>query len=119
MATPQQAQALARLQRYARLLDHSIRIPVIGYKIGINPILGLVPGIGDLAGLALSSYVLLEAMRVGVPSAVLRRMAFNVALETAVGTVPILGDIFDMTFKANMRNIRLLERAWQAAPASA
>ena len=106
-----------RLARTARLLDSSIRLPG-GYRIGWDGIIGLIPGFGDLAGLALSGWVLFGAARLGVPRQVLARMGLNIALEALVGTVPVLGDLFDFAFKANERNVRLAQR-WLEDPARA
>ena len=98
------------LAAFARLLDSSIRLPG-GFRIGWDGIIGLVPGIGDVAGLGLSGYLVWRASRLGLPRATLARMIGNVALETAIGAVPILGDAFDFAFKANNRNVRLMRRA--------
>jgi len=108
----------ARLRSLARLLDNSIPVPGTGRRIGLDPLLGLLPGVGDLAGAALSGYILLEAARMGAPRATLLRMASNVALESVVGAVPLLGDLFDAGWKANARNVRLLDRHL-AAPGDA
>lgn len=99
---------LKRLDRLGHLLDDSIRIPLIGYRIGWDAIIGLIPGFGDVAGLLLSAYVVLEAARFQVPKATLARMVANVGIEALVGLVPVLGDVFDATFKANLRNLDLL-----------
>ena len=106
-----------RLARTARLLDSSIRLPG-GYRIGWDGIIGLIPGVGDLAGLALSGWILFGAARLGVPRRVLARMGANVGLEALVGTVPVLGDLFDFAFKANERNVRLAQ-AWLEDPVRA
>lgn len=99
--------ALARVRRLAHLLDDSIRIPGVG-RIGVDPLLGLVPGVGDAAGSVLSLYILVEAARLGASRAVLLRMAVNIGVETLLGAVPALGDLFDAGWKANARNVRLL-----------
>ncbi len=109
--------AARRLARTARLLDSSIRLPG-GYRIGWDGLIGLIPGFGDLVGLALSGWILFGAARLGVSRATLARMGLNVGLEALVGTVPVLGDLFDFAFKANERNVRLAER-WLADPARA
>jgi hypothetical protein len=102
------AAAEKRLRRIAWLLDSSIRLPG-GYRIGVDGLVGLVPGIGDAAGALFSSYLVVEAARLGASKALLLRMSFNVLLETLVGTIPFAGDLFDFVYKANMRNLRLLE----------
>ena len=98
-----------RLARLAWLLDNSIPLPGIKFRIGLDAILGLVPGLGDVLGVLLSSYIVREAARAGAPASVLARMAFNVAVEGIVGLVPFLGDIFDAAWKANQRNVALFE----------
>ncbi|HSK18492.1 MAG TPA: DUF4112 domain-containing protein [Longimicrobiales bacterium] len=103
-------------QRVAWLLDDVIRIPGTNLRFGIDPLLGLLPGGGDLAGGVLSGYIILAAARAGAPSSVLVRMGLNVVVDAVVGTVPLLGDLFDAGYKANRRNAALLQR-YVAAPA--
>jgi hypothetical protein len=98
-----------RLGRIAWLLDSSIPVPGMRFRIGIDAIIGLIPGVGDLLGALLSSYIVREAARVGAPPSVLIRMAWNVAIEGVVGMIPLLGDVFDAAWKANQRNFALLE----------
>ena len=98
-----------RLARLAWLLDNSIPLPGTPYRIGLDAIIGLVPGLGDVIGVLLSSYIVREAARLGAPPSVLTRMAFNVAVEGLVGLVPFLGDVFDAAWKANARNLALLD----------
>ncbi|MDX1950768.1 MAG: DUF4112 domain-containing protein, partial [Verrucomicrobiota bacterium] len=81
-------------------------------RIGIDPIIGLVPGVGDFISTALSTWLIFEAARLGLPKFVLFRMSCNVALEFLAGAFPILGDIFDAIWKANVRNMRLVEEAY-------
>ena len=100
---------MARPRRVGWLLDNAIPIPGTRYHLGIDQIIGLVPGIGDLIGGALSLYIIVEAWRLGVPRGLLARMGWNVAIDTLVGEVPILGDLFDIGFKANLRNLALLD----------
>lgn len=97
------------VRRLAWLLDDLIRIPGTQIRIGLDPLLGLVPGGGDLAGGALSAWIIVAAARAGVPPAVLVRMGLNVILDALTGTVPLLGDFFDAGWKANRRNVALLE----------
>jgi hypothetical protein len=104
-----------RLKQLAWLLDSSIPIPGTRLTIGIEALIGLFPFIGDLIGVLLSSYILGEAARLGAPKSVLARMSGNVALEGLVGIIPFAGDVFDAAFKANQRNVRLLE-AWLEDP---
>src|SRR5688500_3478190 len=98
-----------RLARLAWLLDNSIPVPGTPYRIGLDAIIGLVPGLGDVIGVLLSSYIVREAARLGLPSCVLTRMAFNVAVEGLVGLVPFAGDVFDAAWKANVRNLALMD----------
>ncbi len=100
---------MQRLRRFGRLMDSAIGIPGTKFRIGLDPIIGLLPGGGDTAGLIFSSYIVLEAARMGASKSALSTMAFNILLETVVGTVPVVGDIFDVTWKSNIRNIELLE----------
>jgi Domain of unknown function (DUF4112) len=103
-----QAAVRARLKRLAWLLDSAIPLPG-GYRIGLDGLIGLVPGLGDVVATLLSSYIVVEAARLHVPASVLLRMGLNVALELIIGAVPVAGDLFDFAFKANERNVRLLE----------
>lgn len=98
-----------RVARLAWLLDNSIPVPGTRFRIGLDAIVGLLPGLGDLIGVLLSSYIVREAARIGTPPSVLTRMAFNVAVEGVVGLIPFLGDIFDAAWKANQRNLALLD----------
>ena len=86
---------LQRLRALSHLLDDSLRVPGTRFRFGLDAVIGLVPGIGDVSGAALSAYVLVQAGRLGAPKATLLRMAGNVALEAIVGTVPFVGDLFD------------------------
>ena len=113
--TPAEREARERLRFIAWLLDSSIPIPGTRLTIGVDALIGLIPFLGDLIGVLASSYILSEAHRLGVGRSVLLRMAFNVAVEGVVGIVPFLGDVFDAAWKANVRNVRLLE-AWTARP---
>jgi hypothetical protein len=105
------ADPLARARTLARLLDTAITIPGTGIRFGADAVLGLVPGLGDVAGALLAGYLVLLAERLGAPRSVILRMLGNVALDTLGGTVPVAGDVFDVAFKSNVRNVALLERA--------
>jgi hypothetical protein len=94
----------------ARLLDNAIPIPGTSWKIGLDPIVGLIPGIGDLISAVLSGYIILEAARAQVPTLTLAKMLGNVGVDTLFGAIPALGDVFDATWKSNARNAALLER---------
>ena len=101
---------IKRVQVLAKLLDNSITIPGTGWKIGFDPIIGLIPGIGDLIGAVLSGYIILEAARSEVPAFTLARMLVNVGIDTLLGAVPAVGDVFDAAWKSNVMNAALLER---------
>ena len=101
---------LARLRRLAWWLDEGIRVPGTGIRFGLDPILGLVPGLGDVAGALLGGAILMEAYRRRMPGSTLLRMAANVILDTTAGAVPLIGDLFDFVWKSNRRNLDLLER---------
>jgi Domain of unknown function (DUF4112) len=107
-----------RLARLAWLLDSSIPIPGTRFSIGLEALIGLFPVVGDLVGVFLSSYIVREAAALGVSRSILARMAFNVALEGLVGMIPFAGDVFDAAYKANQRNVRLLN-AWLERPREA
>jgi len=106
---PKQRQALARVRSLVRLLDDAIEIPGTKYRIGLDPLLGLFPALGDYLGAILSGYVIWQAARLGVSRETLTKMGANVLLELLVGTAPGLGDAFDVVWKANARNLDLLE----------
>jgi len=107
--TADERRRVERLKRFAYLMDSAIRVPGTQYRVGLDPILGLVPGIGDAAAMGLSSYILLEARGMALPKSALTRMAVNIGVDTVVGSVPLLGDLFDAGFKANERNLIRLE----------
>jgi hypothetical protein len=102
---------LKQVNGLAWLLDNSIELPIIRYRIGLDALIGVIPGFGDLAGLLLSSYIVTQAVRLGVPRVTLLHMLGNMAVEAVVGMVPLVGDVFDATFKANARNVKLLNQA--------
>ena len=102
---------LARLRRIrglARLMDTALRVPGTRISLGADSVLGLIPGIGDFAAAAISLVIVNEARRLGVPNDKLVRMLVNVGFDTVVGSVPLLGDVFDVYFKSNRRNLQLV-----------
>lgn len=103
------AERTKRLRALAWLMDNSIPLPG-GFRIGLDAIIGLVPGIGDAIGAVISAYIINEARDMGAPRSVLFRMMSNVMMETVIGAVPFAGDVFDAAYKANMRNLALLAR---------
>ncbi|HJR67346.1 MAG TPA: DUF4112 domain-containing protein [Gemmatimonadaceae bacterium] len=101
----------------ARVLDEAIRIPGTNIRIGLDALLGLLPGGGDVAGGLFSGLIILQAARSGAPAPVLGRMLANVAIDVVLGAIPIIGDVFDVAWRANTRNVRLLE-SWRERPAT-
>lgn len=101
------------LRTISWLFDELIRIPGTNIRLGADAILGLLPGGGDLVGGAVSSYAILVAARLGAPPAVIARMAMNIGIDALIGVVPLLGDLFDVAWKANRKNADLLERYMQ------
>ena len=99
--------AVRRMRFVANLLDDSIRVPGTEFRIGIDPILGILPGAGDAVAAAMSVYIVLESARLGVPFLTLLRMMANVTLDFAIGSVPVIGTLFDATWKANQTNVEL------------
>ncbi len=110
-------QLIRRVAALVRVWDEAVRIPGLGWRIGLDAIVGLVPGAGDLAGAIVSSYVVVIAARLGVGGPTLGRMVGNIAIDAVVGAVPVVGDLFDVGWKANRKNYDLLER-WRARPRS-
>lgn len=100
---------IRRSRALARVLDSAVGIPGTPLRVGLDAILGLIPGAGDMIAGALSGYIVLTAVRHGAPGPVIARMLGNVILDTAIGAIPILGDLFDVAYKANMKNVALLE----------
>jgi hypothetical protein len=107
---PQELQWIARL---TDLMDSSFRIPVLNIRFGLDPIIGLIPGIGEAITFGISALMLLGMARNGASGGLLLRMLGNVALDALVGTVPVAGDLFDFVSKANRRNLRLMLEHYQ------
>jgi hypothetical protein len=106
--SPQDEARLKRVRLLSRLLDEQFRIPGTTYRVGLDGLLGLLPGIGDAAGALLSTYIVYEAIRLGVPKTLLLRMVANIGIDTVGGAIPVVGDIFDVAWKANKKNAALL-----------
>ena len=104
----ERARSLLRLEALSRLMDGAVVLPGTGVRVGLDALLGLVPGIGDLAGAVISGYLVLEARKLGAPNALVSRMIGNIIIDTVVGAVPVVGDLFDVAFRANMKNMALL-----------
>lgn len=101
---------LERLDRLAYWLDDWFRVPGTGFRVGLDGLVGLVPGVGDVVTSALTAYIVYQAWRLGIPKSMLARMLANLGIDTLVGIVPIAGDLFDLSFRANRRNVHLLRR---------
>jgi Domain of unknown function (DUF4112) len=113
------APRLKRMRQLSRVLDSAFLIPGTKQRVGLDPILGLIPGGGDTVSAALSSYIIVEAALMGLPRSALMRMVLNLAIDTIAGSVPILGDIFDLASKANLRNMQIVENHIKTPNASA
>ncbi|WP_276255308.1 DUF4112 domain-containing protein [Halomontanus rarus] len=100
--------AIERIHTVARLLDNGLRVPGTNFRFGLDPIVGILPGAGDVAATAVSLYIVLEAARMDVSRSTLLRMLANVTVDTVVGSVPVLGTIFDAFWKANKWNVELV-----------
>jgi hypothetical protein len=111
MATddPDDQAALAHLRGLGRILDSAVTIPGTGIRVGLDPLIGLIPGVGDWAGAFFSAYIVVRSVALGVSAATGLRMLGNLGVDLLAGTVPVLGDIFDLGFRANQRNLALLE----------
>ena len=116
MATPEIPASVGRVRALARLLDTAVKVPGTNIRFGADSLIGLVPGVGDVASAVLSGYIVLVASRLGVPAPVVARMIMNIGLDTVVGAVPVLGDLFDVAWKSNRRNMSLLEEHLGATP---
>ena len=108
-ADESKAIVLRRLRQLSDLLDNAVAIPGTNYRVGIDPLLGLLPGGGDTLGAILSAYIVLQAAQLGAPRPTLVRMVWNILLDSLVGTIPLLGDFVDVAWKANSKNMALLE----------
>ena len=107
-AGPSRADSVARLEALAHLLDSAFLIPGTNHRVGIDALLGLIPGIGDLVSTALASYIVWEARQLGLPRWKIARMIGNLAVDTTIGAIPFAGDLFDVAFRANRRNMKIL-----------
>jgi len=107
---PPQPSSLDALRRWAVLLDSIFRVPGTNIRFGFDALIGLVPGLGDLVAPVFTVAVLLTGLRMRVPAIVQARMVLNAAIDMLVGLVPLLGDLADIAWKADLRNVALLER---------
>lgn len=117
-ASPSKGDAIRRMEMMAKLLDNAFVIPGTNQRVGIDAIIGLVPGLGDIATTLLSSYVIWEARNLGVSRVAIGRMLTNLAIHASIGAVPILGDVFDAFFRVNQRNMRIVRAQLEKLPTS-
>ena len=106
---------LERLRVITRLWDQAIGIPGTNWRIGLDPLFGLVPGLGDIAGALVAMFALRVARHLGAPAELQLHMLINIALDAVIGTVPVIGDLFDFVYKAQTRNLALID-GWLGAP---
>lgn len=99
-----------RVEALEQVLERSFRIPGVNYPVGLDAIVGLVPVVGDLITAAMGAYIVWEGKNLGMPKWKLWRMAGNVAVDTAIGAVPLVGDAFDLVFRSNTRNLRIIRK---------
>lgn len=104
------AAAEQRIGRVTRVLDELVSVPGTPIKVGLDPIIGLIPVAGDAIAALVGAWVILEASRFGIPRVVLGRMAFNLVVDLGIGAIPLLGDVYDMFFRSNSRNLDLFRR---------
>ncbi len=107
---PSDSPELRRLKAIANVMDSLVEVPVLRWRIGVDGLLGLVPGLGDVFGLGVSGYFIYVAAKMQVSGVVLTRMVLNVVLDAVVGAIPFVGDLFDFVFKANRKNLEILEK---------
>ncbi|MDX6807291.1 DUF4112 domain-containing protein [Terrihabitans rhizophilus] len=110
------AERLARINRLSRIMDSAFAIPGTRIRLGADTLIGLAPGVGDLVTQAVSAYIIYEAHRLGIPKHKLLRMGGNLLVDTVIGAVPLLGDIGDMFFRANNRNMRIIREHLETLP---
>lgn len=109
MTQTKHADPLKTIRSLSYWLDNAIPIPGTGYRVGLDPILGLIPGGGDIIGAILAAYLVFKGVQLRLPAASLGRMVWNIVLEMVVGLIPVVGDLFDFAWKANAKNLELLE----------
>jgi hypothetical protein len=113
-----ESRKLEHLRALARVLDNAVRIPGTEYRFGLDALIGLVPGIGDAISAIFSTFIIFQAARLGASRPTLMRMMVNVGIDTLVGEVPLLGDLFDVAWKSNLKNLDLLEKHLQQPTAA-
>jgi hypothetical protein len=114
----ERVKVLERISRIARLMDTAWRIPLTRIRFGLDTVLGLIPGAGDAINLGISVYALVLARKLGAPKSLMLRMAVNSGIDFGLGSIPVVGDIFDLFFKSNTRNLKLLSDYLERLPSS-
>lgn len=104
---------LKHLETLAKLMDAQFRIPGTDFRFGLDGLIGLIPGAGDLSTFAVSGYMVLILARNGASGYVLARMVLNILIDAVIGSIPLIGDLFDIAFKANMRNLKLMQEHYR------
>jgi hypothetical protein len=110
---PPPTRSLKHLDAIAKLMDGQFRVPGTNFRFGLDSLIGLIPGVGDLSTFAVSGYMLTIMVKNGASGFVVARMIVNILVDAVFGSIPILGDLFDVAFKANMRNMRLMKEHYQ------
>ncbi|APX11348.1 DUF4112 domain-containing protein [Tateyamaria omphalii] len=105
---------IEHLDRIARTMDRAVRLPIVGVHVGWDSILGLIPGIGDALTLGPAGYIVVQAHRMGTPGALKARMLGNIGIDALIGSIPLVGDLFDIGWKANTRNVALLRKHFES-----
>ena len=108
--TPEDIKRLKRVEAFARMMDAQFKIPFTRFSIGLDGIIGLLPGIGDGAAFMMALFPVFQAHKAGAGLGLKTRMLFNILIDTVIGSIPLVGDLFDIGFKANLRNAELLRR---------
>ncbi len=116
---PPEKDRVDQLDELSQWMDSKFQLPVVGWRFGLDALLGLIPGLGDAVTLVVSCYILSVAAGYGVPRITLARMGMNALLDMVVGCIPFVGDVFDVAWKANTRNVELLRRAVELEPEAA
>ena len=119
LPTEAQEAELAVVRGIAKVMDEAVTIPSTRFKVGLDAVLGLIPGVGDVGSAAVGAYLLRAAVRLGVPSVVIARMLLNVLIDAALGIIPFVGDFLDVMYKANAKNARLIVEAVEDRRATA
>ena len=102
---------LALIRQIRKWMDEAVTVPGSNLKVGLDAIIGLIPGVGDLSSAAIGGYILHAANKLGVPTVVMVRMLFNLVIDALIGIIPIVGDYLDVLYKANSKNVALVEQA--------